>query len=405
MSITIVYITSQLVRNARLAMAFATSTSLFQTSHNVQRFPPPLSCPGRKPQVFCSIPSTRSGQNLQRKIRVAIPSKGRMFEETRDLLSEIGADVVIHNPRQYVAGLNGMDAELWLQRPPDIVRKVREGDVDLGFVGGDLVAEYGGDSNEIVIVHDALGYGSCRLAVGIPMSWDGVQNMGDLKTMASGRTLRIATKFQKMCKSFMDRHGLDKYRIVNMDGALEAATQMGTADLIVDLVSSGVTLRENLLKEIADGTILDSTTQLVGNRAHLAEDTEFGERLRTLTRELLERTEAHLLGRSMYNVIANIRGSSMVDVGRKLGSQTDLRGVDGPTISPVVPPADFDSGMYAISIVLPKKKIYSAVQQLRKVGGSGVTVLPVTYVFEEDSMRWLSLVGELGVSSHQIKAL
>jgi ATP phosphoribosyltransferase len=346
-----------------------------------------------------------SGQQLQRKIRVAIPSKGDMFEETKDLLSEIGAEVIIHNPRQYVAGLNGMDAELWLQRPPDIVRKVREGDVDLGFVGGDLVAEYGGDSEEVIVVHDELGYGSCRLAVGIPMSWDAVKCMAELKTMSSGRALRVATKFPKMSKSFMDRHGIEHYRVVNMDGALEAATQMGTADFIVDLVSSGVTLRENLLKEVRDGTILDSSMQLVGNRAHLSEDTAFGERLRTLTRELLERTEAHLLGRNMYNVIANIRGSSMVDVGRKLGGQTDLRGVDGPTISPVVPPADYDSGMYAISIVLPKSKIYSAVQQLRKVGGSGVTVLPVTYIFEEDSARWQALVEELGVSSTKVEAL
>lgn len=333
----------------------------------------------------------------RRKMRVAMPSKGSMFEETKQLLREIGADVIIHNPRQYVAGLNGMDAELWLQRPPDIVRKVRDGDVDLGFVGHDLVAEYGNGSDEIVIVHDSLGFGACRLSIGIPMSWDGVRSMSDMRKLSEGHTMRIATKFLNLTQAFMDRHGITNYRIINMDGALEAATQMGTADFIVDLVSSGVTLRENLLREIDDGIILESTMQLVGNRALLSEDSEYGERLRSLTRELLERTEAHLLGRDNYNIIANIRGSSMVDVSRKLGGQTDLRGVDGPTISHVVPPADFDSGMYAISIVLPKSKVYSAVQQLRKVGGSGVTVLPVTYIFEEESARWKQL-------SEQIKA-
>jgi ATP phosphoribosyltransferase len=347
--------------------------------------------------------ASAAGGSERRKIRVAIPSKGGMFEETRRLLGEIGANVVIQNPRQYVAALAGLDAELWLQRPPDIVRKVRDGDVDLGFVGGDLVAEYGGaDGEKIVTVHEDLCYGGCRLAVGVPMSWDGVGSVADLRAMAGRpgcQPLRVATKFHNCARAFMARHSIDNYRLVNMDGALEASTQMGTADCIVDLVSSGVTLRENLLKEIDAGTILDSTMQLVGNRAHLAERSEFGDALRLLTRELLERTEAHLLGRENFNVIANIRGSSMVDVSRKLGGQTELRGVDGPTISHVVPPADFESGMYAISIVLPKAKVYSAVRQLRTVGGSGVTVLPVTYIFEEENRRWQALLAEVGLES------
>lgn len=326
-----------------------------------------------------------------------------MFEDTKRLLGEIGANVVIRNPRQYVASLDGVDAELWLQRPPDIVRKVRDGDVDLGFVGHDLVSEYGGESEAVVPVHEALGYGACRLAVGVPMAWDGVRNMVDLKNLtAGGRVLRIATKFHRLTHLFMERHQIENYRVVNMEGALEASTQMGTADFIVDLVSSGVTLRENLLKEIEDGTILDSSMQLVGNRSHIAEKSEFGDRLRLVTRELLERIEAHLLGRENFNVIANIRGSSMVDVSRKLGGQTELRGVDGPTISHVVPPADFESGMYAISIVLPKSKVYEAVRQLRKVGGSGVTVLPVTYIFEEETKRWQSLLTEVGLATEPV---
>lgn len=347
---------------------------------------------------------TDESDATRRRVRVAIPSKGAMFESTKQLLGEIGADVMLRNPRQYVAGLSGLDAELWLQRPPDVVRKVRDGDVDLGFVGNDLVAEYGGNDDSIIVVHDDLGYGECRLAVGIPMAWESVTSMKDLRAISSERTLRIATKFINMANSFMKQHGIDNYRIVEMEGALEASTQMGTADFIVDLVSSGTTLRENLLRELEDGTVLDSSMQIIGNRKLLAEDSDYGERLRGLTRELLERTEAHLVGRGMFNVIANIRGSSMVDVGRKLGGQTDLRGVDGPTISSVVPPADFDSGMYAISIVVPKAKVYSAVQQLRRVGGSGVTVLPVTYVFEEETARWQKLLKDLASADDLVSA-
>lgn len=76
-------------------------------------------------------------------VRVAVPSKGNMFDQTRELLREIGCDLMIANPRQYIATLRGLPrAELWLQRPADIARKVADGTVDLGFTGYDLVAEY-----------------------------------------------------------------------------------------------------------------------------------------------------------------------------------------------------------------------------------------------------------------------
>lgn len=340
------------------------------------------------------------GSPLKRKaIRVAIPSKGSILEETKNLLSEVGIDVMIHNPRQYVASLKGLDVEVWLQRPADIVRKVRDGDVDLGFVGYDLVAEHGGENGEVIAAHERLGYGECRLAVGVPMSWTDCSSMEDFRRRANMQTLRIATKYINQTRIFLDQHGVDNYHVVKMDGALEASTQMGTADCIIDLVSSGVTLRENLLKEIECGTIIDSSMQLIANRQHIVEQSEFGERLRDLTKELLERIEAHLLGRDNYNIIANLRGSSMVDVSRRLATQKNLRGVDGPTVSPVVPPADSDDGMYAISIVLPKTQLYSAIQQLRSVGGSGVTVLPVSFIFPQECERWNIFVEALGLAT------
>lgn len=307
-------------------------------------------------------------------------------------------DVQLHNPRQYIAGLKGMDVEVWLQRPGDIVRKVRDGDVDLGIVGRDLVAEYGGGNDDVVTVHERLGFGECRLSMAVPMSWADVHDIDDFRTRAT-RGLRIATKYDNEATRFLKENGVENYRLIRMDGALEASTQMGTADCIIDLVSSGTTLRENLLKEIVGGMLLQSSMQLVGNRRHLSECSEFGERLRANTKELLERIEAHLLGKNNYNVIANIRGSSMVDVSRRLATQRNLRGVDGPTVSPVVPPADSNEGMYAISIVVPKEQLYSAIQQLRSVGGSGVTVLPVSFVFPQECKRWNALLQEVGMAN------
>lgn len=356
----------------------------------------------RDAQVSTSKPSTTHvcsaapiGETERDFIRVAIPSKGTILDDTKDLLSHVGVNVQIRNPRQYVATMRGVDAEVWLQRPADIVRKVRDGDVDLGFTGYDLVAEYGGRKSQIVSVHERLAYGECRLAVGIPMAWSDVTNVSELAIRSQHQSLRIATKYNNETARFLAQHGISNYRIITMDGALEASTQMGTADCIVDLVSSGVTLRENLLKEIDDGTLLNSSMQLIGNRQRLAEQSPFGDKLRRVTHELLERIEAYLLGKNNYNIIANIRGSSMVDISRRLASQKNLRGVDGPTISPVVPSADSDEGMYAISIVVPKDGLYSAIQQLRSVGGSGVTVLPVSFIFPQTSSRWDTLIRTL----------
>eukprot|EP00177_Eucheuma_denticulatum_P001060 GFKZ01001934.1.p1 GENE.GFKZ01001934.1~~GFKZ01001934.1.p1 ORF type:complete len:398 (-),score=48.11 GFKZ01001934.1:76-1269(-) len=353
---------------------------------------------GRPPPLQAHTPLLMQHTTPREVVRLAIPSKGDIFSETKQLFSDIGIDVVIQNPRQYVAALKGMDVEVWLQRPGDIVRKVRDGDVDLGIVGRDLVAEYGGNNGRVVSVHDCLGYGDCRLSLAVPMAWSDVNDMDEFRQRAMGG-LRIATKYENEATRFLKDAGVENYRLVKMDGALEASTQMGTADCIVDLVSSGTTLRENLLKEIVGGTLLPSSMQLVGNRLHLARRDEFGKRLRSLTKELLERIEAHLLGKKNYNIIANIRGSSMVDVSRRLATQRNLRGVDGPTVSPVVPPADSDEGMYAISIVLPKEQLYSAIQQLRSVGGSGVTVLPVSFVFPQECEKWSKLLSEIGMAN------
>lgn len=334
------------------------------------------------------------------KIRIAVPSKGSVLEETKTLLKEIGADVQISNPRQYTAALKGFqDVEVWLQRPPDIARKVRDGIVEFGVTGYDLVAEYGGNDDRIIPVHGDLGYGQCRLGVGVPMSWQGVSSMEDLSKLvdSTGHPIRVATKFKNQTKKFFQEAGLHNYEIVAMEGALEASTQMGTADCIVDLISSGVTLRENLLKEINAGTVLQSTMQLVGNREALSRRDERGAKLRAFAREILERIDAHIVGTRQCNLIANIQGSSPGDVARRLGAGTDLRGMDGPTISNVIPPRGAESGVYAIGIVLPKDRLYSAVEQLRSIGGSGVCVLPVTYIFEKKSVRWQNFLKDLGV--------
>jgi ATP phosphoribosyltransferase len=169
---------------------------------------------------------------------------------------------------------------------------------------------------------------------------------------------------------------------------------MGTADFIVDLVSSGVTLRENRLKEVKDGRLFHSQATFIGNRTALIKHPD----VLAVAQEMLERFEAHLRATEHYTVIANMRGSSPEEVAQKVFSQSELGGLQGPTISPVYLREATQTNWYAISIVVRKEKLHQAIAQLRQIGGSGVLVLPTVYIFEEEPLRWRKLLEDLNLT-------
>ena len=332
------------------------------------------------------------------EIRLALPSKGRMENETLALLRDCGLDVNKINPRQYIAKINEIpNLEVWFQRSADVVRKVRDGDVDLGVVGFDTVVEYRGQADNIVIIHEALNFGHCHLSVAVPEEWIEVNSVSDLAALVATRyatrPVRVVSKYERQTGAFLDKHNIKPYRILHADGALEAAPQMGSADFIVDLVSSGVTLRENRLKQIEGGQLLKSQAVFIGNRAALTERPD----VLTAAREMLERFEAHLRATEHYTVIANIRGHSPEEVAQKVFAQPTLGGLQGPTISRVYLRDAADTEWYAITIVVSKDRLHRAIEQLRAIGGSGVLVLPVTYIFEEEPARWLKLLDTLRI--------
>ncbi|GLT60902.1 hypothetical protein SLA2020_336420 [Shorea laevis] len=292
------------------------------------------------------------------------------------------------------------NAEVWFQRPKDIVRKLLSGDLDLGIVGLDTVSEYGQDNEDLILVHDALEYGDCRLSFAIP-KYGIFENINSLKELAQmpqwtyEKPLRVATGFSYLGPKFMKENGLKHVTFSTADGALEAAPAMGIADAILDLVSSGTTLRENNLKEIEGGVLLESQAVLVASRKSLIE------RKGTLdmTHEILERLEAHLRAIGQFTVTANMRGNSVDEVAERILSQPSLSGLQGPTISPVFRKSDgrVISDYYAIVICVPKKALYKSVQQLRAIGGSGVLISPLTYIFDEETPRWRELLSKLGL--------
>ncbi|KAJ8529774.1 hypothetical protein K7X08_036609 [Anisodus acutangulus] len=339
--------------------------------------------------------------NDRNEVRLGLPSKGRMASDTLDLLKDCQLSVRQVNPRQYVAEIPQIsNLEVWFQRPKDIVRKLVSGDLDLGIVGLDTVYEYGQGDEDLIIVHDALDYGDCRLSLAIPKYgiFENVNSMKELAEMPQWtpeRPLRVATGFTYMGPKFMKENGLKHVTFSTADGALEAAPAMGIADAIVDLVSSGTTLRENNLKEIEGGVIVQSQAVLVAGRKSLMQR----KGVLDITHEMLERLEAHLRAVGQFTVTANMRGSSAEEVAERILSQTSLSGLQGPTVSPVFCKRDgrVTADYFAIVICVPKKALYKSVQQLRAIGGSGVLISPLTYIFDEETPRWRQLLSTLGL--------
>ncbi|KAL6781776.1 HIS1 [Auxenochlorella protothecoides x Auxenochlorella symbiontica] len=360
--------------------------------------------------VVCSLNNSTVVQaprptTLQQRdnLRLALPSKGRMAEDTLQLLRDCQLTVVKPNPRQYVAEIAQMPGlEVWFQRATDVVRKLLYGDVDLGIVGADMVAEIGNDDPDLVVVHDGLSFGKCHLALGVPNTgkFAGVKSLDDLKRMYSSEQapLRVVTGYHNVARKFFADNNFEHVKLLSADGALEAAPAMGFADIILDLVSSGVTLRENNLREVAGGRVMASQGVLVASRRALLERPG----LLGLVHELLERLDAHLVADSYYSVVANMRGESAEAVAALLLGSKLLGGLEGPTISPVLTrgadggPAQH--GFYAAQVCVPKSLLYPAVKEIRKLGGSGVLVLPIMYIFDEEPHRWRALLDTLGLS-------
>ena len=277
------------------------------------------------------------------------------------------------------------------------------GDIDIGIVGYDMLREIGNENEDLVVVHDALGFGGCHLAVAVPQAWDDVESLRDLlsdKRWSKERPLRVVTAYMNLAEQFFADQGFEHVELSTADGALEAAPAMGAADCILDLVSSGTTLRENNLKQIEGGRVLESQGVLVASRTALLHRAGTLE----IIHEMLERLEAHLRADGLFMVTANVRGSSAEEVATRLANDAGqlLRGLQGPTISPIYTPSadggpSAEGQFYAVSIAVPRTRIYETVKELRKNGGSGVLTFPLTYVFDEEPPRWNQLMNNLGL--------
>jgi ATP phosphoribosyltransferase len=330
--------------------------------------------------------------NNQPAIRLSLPSKGRLESEVMDFLAETGLRVFKPNPRQYEAQVPSLpELGIIFQRPSDIVVSVRQGSIDFGITGIDVIEEKRGPNGDILMLHDTLGFGHCALKLAVPEAWSRVQDIPSLKEYSAtlDHPLRVATKFPFLTERFLNERNIP-HILISADGTLETAPTIGYADIISDLVSSGQTLRDNRLRALPDGLIQSSQAALIANRKTLQTNPKALE----MARRLLEYIEAHLRAKENLLVIANMRGETPEAIAQKMFTQTSVGGLQGPTISPIVT-RESNQGWHSVSIVVHRDQLQQAIMELRNIGGSGIIVSPLKYIFEEEPPRYTAMLAAL----------
>jgi ATP phosphoribosyltransferase len=200
-------------------------------------------------------------------ITIALPSKGRLREDALAIFAAAGLPVVPpRDARTYRTQIEGRDdIEIAFLSASEISGELGAGSIDMGVTGEDLLRENIAECDERIEIAARLGFGHADVIVAVPDCWLDVETMADLDDVAAdfrqrhGRRLRIATKYWRLTQQFFSqKHGIQVYRIVESLGATEGAPAAGSADVIVDITSTGSTLRANHLKILDDGVILRS---------------------------------------------------------------------------------------------------------------------------------------------------
>jgi len=277
-------------------------------------------------------------------IRIALPNKGRLTEGARELLERAGLEFDTRGDRALQAAL-GDDFLALFVNARDIPEFVADGAADLGITGRDLVVE---SARDVAVLLD-LGFGRCRLA----MAASEDSEVSSLEGVVDGA--RVATVFPRVTAEFFRQRGR-QVRLVPISGAAENAPHLGVADLIVDLVSTGSTLKMNGLREVA--TILESTAVLIG-RGDAMESAR--------TSELVTALESVLRAQDRRYLMANVPRAQLARV------KEILPGINGPTVVDIL-----NSGEHvAAHAVVERREVYRVIAQLKAIGATGILVTSI----------------------------
>ena len=317
---------------------------------------------------------------------LAIPSKGRLQQNAEAFFARSGLELVKpRGARDYRGAIAGFDGvEIAYLSAAEITSQLAQGTVHLGVTGEDLVREMMPDADRHVVMVDPLGFGFANVVVAVPQAWIDVRNMADLDDVATAfrhkheRKMRLATKYANLTRGFFAEHGVVDYRIVESSGATEAAPAAGTAELIVDITTTGATLAANGLKVIEDGVILRSQANLVAARAASWDDGQ-----RETARLLLDRVAAQKRAHAYREVRTRFAGLNEA----MLAAAQQKFGVAAPFGGPT------SSGM--LTLHCPPKHVHALASFLREHGAEAVSVAALDYIYTRDNPVYARLIAEL----------
>ena len=312
-------------------------------------------------------------------ITIALPSKGSLYDGTLKLFGQCGMPIKRDGRgRGYWGSIKNVpNIRVQFLRAEEIPLRVDAGDVQIGVTGLDLYREYCGDSKESYALIQSLEFGYARLVVAVPNIWIDVTDMEDLAEIASrlkqqkGRGLRVGTKFHRLTRELFAQHHIRDYVIVDSRGATEGMPAAGSADIVVDLTSSGATLIENDLKEIGEGTAIESEACLLVNQDPVHWSSANFE---TVT-QIAESLEAGLFAKRRSLIHFSVASERMEEISQTLEIKFDCESQpDGKLFTK-------DSQPVWAGVICPTSKSYRAVHYLRSSGATGISVVNPDLVY------------------------
>jgi ATP phosphoribosyltransferase len=307
---------------------------------------------------------------------IAVPAKGRLQDNAEAFFARAGLTLVkprgVRDYRGTIAGFENI--EIAYLSAAEITTQLAQGAAHLGVTGEDLVREMIPHADERVVLLEGLGFGFANVVVAVPQAWIDVRSMADLDDVATAfrlrheRKMRVATKYVNLTRNFFAAHGIADYRIVESLGATEGAPAAGSAELIVDITTTGTTLAANGLKVVEDGTMLRSQANLVAARK-----ANWGNGEIDTARRVLDRIAAQDRARSFREVrtrFKNCNDALLATAKQRFGIVTPF---GGPT----------SSGM--LTLHCPPDQVYALSDFLREKGAEAVSVVELDYVYTLDN--------------------
>ncbi len=281
------------------------------------------------------------------KIKIAIPSKGRISEPSIEILEKAGLGLVDKNNRKLISKTFNDDIEVMFARASDIPEFVNDGVADMGITGVDLIEENEADVTELL----DLRFGQTKLVLATPEESD-INSIDDVN-----EDMKVATEFPVLTKKYFNEKGLN-LKIVKLSGSTEAAPFIGISDLITDLTSTGTTLKMNHLKII--DVILNSTIKLIANNESFRNKNELIEAVSTSIKGVLDADRKKL-------IMMNVKNKDLDKVKEVMPS------MGGLTISEVLS----DEKTVAVQAVIDEKQVFELVNDLRNAGAKDILVVPI----------------------------